>query len=210
VPSQPERSRLKLRERKKARTRDAIQSQALRLFRDQGYEATAVSQIAEAAEVSESTFFRYFPTKEDVVMWDRFDPLILDAVRLQPAGSGPIVALRGAFRDVLGRPSGPVESQTTLPCAHLWERSWGCVCRPCSWCWTIRQRTSSSCSIRPWRSSRRVFRCRREASPVCRCARLDMPSRSYSPARSWVGAASCCAIAASPATGSASHSRYPR
>jgi AcrR family transcriptional regulator len=103
VPSQPERSRLKLRERKKARTRDAIQSQALRLFRDQGYEATAVSQIAEAAEVSESTFFRYFPTKEDVVMWDRFDPLILDAVRLQPAGSGPIVALRGAFRDVLGQ-----------------------------------------------------------------------------------------------------------
>jgi AcrR family transcriptional regulator len=102
-PPQHERSKLTLRERKKARTRDAIQRHALRLFRDQGYEATPVSQIAEAAEVSESTFFRYFPTKEDVIMWDRYDPLILDAVRAQPAGSSPIVALRGAFRDVLGQ-----------------------------------------------------------------------------------------------------------
>jgi AcrR family transcriptional regulator len=67
-----------------------------------GYEATTVSQIAAAAEVSESTFFRYFATKEDVVLWDAFDPLILDALRRQPAGLGPVAALRGAFREVLG------------------------------------------------------------------------------------------------------------
>jgi AcrR family transcriptional regulator len=90
-----------LRERKKARTRAAIQRHALRLFREQGYEATTVSQIAEAAEVSESTFFRYFPTKEDVVLWDAFDPLILDALLRQPLGLGPIAALRGAFHEVL-------------------------------------------------------------------------------------------------------------
>src|SRR5215475_11617890 len=59
-----------LRERKKARTRAAIREHAFRLFRAQGYDATTVEQIAEAAEVSPSTFFRYFPTKEDVVGQD--------------------------------------------------------------------------------------------------------------------------------------------
>src|SRR5438309_1930906 len=87
-----------LRERKKARTRAEIQRHALRLFRRQGYEATTISQIAEAAEVSESTFFRYFPTKEDVVLWDEFDPVIVDAFRSQPVALGPIPALRAAFR----------------------------------------------------------------------------------------------------------------
>ena len=72
-----------LRERKKARTRAEIQRQALRLFREQGYEGTTVGRIAEAAEVSESTFFRYFPTKEDVVFWDEFDPLVFEAFKEQ-------------------------------------------------------------------------------------------------------------------------------
>jgi AcrR family transcriptional regulator len=89
-----------LRERKKARTRAEIQRHALRLFREQGYEATTVSQIAAAAEVSESTFFRYFPTKEDVVLWDEFDPQLVEVLRAQPAGASPVTALRAAFREV--------------------------------------------------------------------------------------------------------------
>ena len=101
--SQDERSTLGLRERKKARTRAAIQRHALRLFRHQGYEATSVSQIAEAAEVSESTFFRYFPTKEDVILWDEYDPRIVEAFHAQPAGLSPVGALRAAFRDVLAQ-----------------------------------------------------------------------------------------------------------
>jgi AcrR family transcriptional regulator len=104
-----------LRERKKARTRAEIQRQALRLFRERGYEATTVARIAEAAEVSESTFFRYFPTKEDVVLWDEFDPLIFEAFKAQPAESDPIRALRDAIRAVLARPS-PTERE------HLRER----------------------------------------------------------------------------------------
>jgi AcrR family transcriptional regulator len=90
-----------LRERKKARTRAEIQRAALRLFRERGYEATTVSQIAQAAEVSGSTFFRYFPTKEAVVLWDEFDISVLELYRSQPAGLGPIQALRAALRMVL-------------------------------------------------------------------------------------------------------------
>jgi AcrR family transcriptional regulator len=89
-----------LRERKKARTRAAIQEHALRLFREQGYHATTVEQIAEAAEISPSTFFRYFPTKEDVVLQDDFDTLVLVALEAQPAGLPAIAAIRAAFSAV--------------------------------------------------------------------------------------------------------------
>lgn len=92
-----------LRERKKAKTRAAIQKEALRLFKEQGYEATTVEQIAEAAEVSPSTFFRYFPTKEDVVFYDVLDPLLIKAYRKQPAEMSPIQALRTAFGKVYKR-----------------------------------------------------------------------------------------------------------
>lgn len=87
-----------LRERKKAKTRAAIQEHALRLFAQRGYDATSVEDIAEAAEVSPSTFFRYFPTKEDVVLYDPFDPILIEAFRRQPADLSPIAAMRAAFR----------------------------------------------------------------------------------------------------------------
>ncbi len=86
--------RLGLRERKKLKTRRAIQENAFRLFAAQGYEATTVEQIAEAAEVSPSTFFRYFPTKEDVVLEDDYDPVIYEAVLAQPADLSPLQAVR--------------------------------------------------------------------------------------------------------------------
>jgi AcrR family transcriptional regulator len=64
------------RQRKKTATRDRIRANALRLFGEQGYDATTVEQIAAAAGVSHMTFFRYFPTKEDVALSDSYDPLI--------------------------------------------------------------------------------------------------------------------------------------
>ena len=91
-----------LRERKKAKTRAAIQEAALRLFDRQGYDATTVDQIAELAEVSQSTFFRYFPTKEDVVLHDRYDPLLLADFAAQPVELSPIAALRRTLRSVFG------------------------------------------------------------------------------------------------------------
>jgi AcrR family transcriptional regulator len=94
--------RLGLRERKKLKTRRSIQEHALRLFQEQGYEATTVEQIAEAAEVSPSTFFRYFPTKEDTVLTDEYDPLILEALRAQPPELSPAEALRNVLRELIG------------------------------------------------------------------------------------------------------------
>jgi len=89
-----------LRERKKARTRASLREHALRLFREQGYQATTVEQIAAAAEVSPSTFFRYFPTKEDVVLQDDMDVRLLEALEQQPPGLAPIAAMRAAIRQV--------------------------------------------------------------------------------------------------------------
>jgi AcrR family transcriptional regulator len=73
------------RERKKNATRDRIRASALRLFRDQGYDATTVEQIAAAAGVSHMTFFRYFPAKEDVALSDSYDPLIAELLLRTPA-----------------------------------------------------------------------------------------------------------------------------
>jgi AcrR family transcriptional regulator len=98
VPDAPAAPRPGLRERKKARTRAAIREHALRLFRAQGYDDTTIEQIAEAAEVSPSTFFRYFPTKEDVVLQDDMDLLWLEAVKAQPADLSPVAALRAGMR----------------------------------------------------------------------------------------------------------------
>ncbi|GIH10141.1 TetR family transcriptional regulator [Rhizocola hellebori] len=87
-----------MRERKKAKTRRTIQDHALRLFAEQGYDATTVDQIAEAAEISPSTFFRYFATKEDVVIEDEYDPLLIELFLGQPASLGPVAAMREAMR----------------------------------------------------------------------------------------------------------------
>jgi len=85
-----------LREKKKARTRRTIREHALRLFTAQGFGPTTVDQIVEAAEVSSSTFFRYFATKEQIVLDNAVDPVMITAVRNLPEGAAPVEGLRGA------------------------------------------------------------------------------------------------------------------
>ncbi len=92
-----------LRELKKRRTRAAIQEAALVLIERQGYERTTCEQIAAAAEVSPATFFRYFPTKEDVVLTDDYDPAIEAAIRARPLREGPLLAARRGIGAVFGQ-----------------------------------------------------------------------------------------------------------
>jgi len=100
-----------LRERKKARTRAAIQRHAIRLFREHGYDATTVEQIAAAAEVSPSTFFRYFPTKEDVLLRDDLDEAFVAAFREQPPGRALVPAVRATLREQFARMSEADQTQ---------------------------------------------------------------------------------------------------
>lgn len=94
---------LGLRERKKQKTRERVRREAYRLFAEHGYEATTVDQIADAAEISSSTFFRYFPTKkEDVVLQDEYDPALAEGVRSRPAGEPIVDAILGSLRGSLG------------------------------------------------------------------------------------------------------------
>lgn len=97
-----------LRERKKQKTRWSIQEHALRLFQEQGYEQTTIDQIAAAAEISPSTFFRYFKTKEDLVIEDDYDPLLLQMILKEPPDLAPIPALRHAIAATFAQ-LGPTE-----------------------------------------------------------------------------------------------------
>ncbi|MFJ9866037.1 TetR family transcriptional regulator [Streptomyces sp. NPDC101165] len=87
-----------LRERKKQRTRDALLRSALELFTTQGYEHTTVDEIAEAVDVSQRTFFRYFAGKEDVAfaVQDLAEARFVAAVRERPAHETPMETLRQA------------------------------------------------------------------------------------------------------------------
>lgn len=94
-----------LRARKKTRTRDAIADAAISLFLAHGFDQVPVSDIAAAAEVSKPTLFRYFPTKEDLVL-HRFADHHGEAARVvrgRPPGVSPVTALHRHFRAGLDR-----------------------------------------------------------------------------------------------------------
>jgi AcrR family transcriptional regulator len=83
-----------LRERKKQKTRESIQREAMRLIQKQGYDQTTIEQIAAAVEISPSTFFNYFPTKEDVVLYDAYDPVLAKLILERPADEPLSISLR--------------------------------------------------------------------------------------------------------------------
>lgn len=100
-PSDQARTVPGLRERKKARTKATIQREAVRLFREQGYTATTIEQIAEAAEVAPSTVFRYFSTKQDLVFSHDYDLPFTMLFQAQSPDLTPIQAERRAIRSIL-------------------------------------------------------------------------------------------------------------
>jgi len=89
-----------LRSRKKIKTSIAIEDAALALFDEQGYDATTVEQIAERAEVSTTTFFRYFPSKADVVLsnYSEHLPALRQAIVERPSAESALVAVRRALQ----------------------------------------------------------------------------------------------------------------
>ena len=83
-----------LRERKKARTREALIAAAIDLFESRGYEGTTIDDIAAAADVSPRTFFRYFASKEEVAVGDDFEPMLIEMIASRPAGESVIESAR--------------------------------------------------------------------------------------------------------------------
>ncbi|MFF6875785.1 MULTISPECIES: TetR family transcriptional regulator [unclassified Streptomyces] len=92
---------LGLRERKKIKTRQAIRTATYALIEEQGYDATTIEQIADRAEVSPSTVFRYFPAKEDIVVTDEWDPVIMAELRARPQDESWADVLRHVMRTAL-------------------------------------------------------------------------------------------------------------
>ncbi|QDY76586.1 TetR family transcriptional regulator [Streptomyces qinzhouensis] len=87
-----------LRERKKQRTRDALARAALELFTTQGFEETTVDEIAEAADVSQRTFFRYYASKLEVAfaVQEAVEEHFLRSLRSRPPEEAPFEALRNS------------------------------------------------------------------------------------------------------------------
>ena len=92
---------LGLRDRKKIKTREAIRRAAMRLIKANGYASTTIEQIAEAAEVSASTYFRYFPSKEVVMIANDLDQVTVDALAKQPPELSSVQAFRRALETTL-------------------------------------------------------------------------------------------------------------
>ena len=96
------------RSRKKQLTRDALIQAALRLFEAKGYDHTAIHEITDAVDVSERTFFRYFASKEDLVLSFVREGAaeFAEALAVRPADEDPLTAARGAFLTSLRRLTG--------------------------------------------------------------------------------------------------------
>lgn len=92
-----------LRERKKEQTRERLRSSAFQLFTERGYDNVTVDEVAEHAEVSKSTLFRYFETKEDLVLADSraHGQLLMATFAERPTDEPVLASLRAALVSVV-------------------------------------------------------------------------------------------------------------
>ncbi len=95
VPSAPAR----LKARKQQVVRDALSAAAMDLFLTRGFEAVTVEEIAQSAGVSRRTFFRYYESKEDVMVeiLDRDGERLLTELDARPLAEPPLLAIRNAL-----------------------------------------------------------------------------------------------------------------
>lgn len=78
-----------------------VQAEAVTRFLSDGFDLVTVEQIAEAADVSAMSVYRWFGTKEGLVIWDEFDPPILQAIERRLADQPPLEAVREGFVELL-------------------------------------------------------------------------------------------------------------
>ena len=90
-----------LRERKRTRTRLMIK-QALRLFAERDTRRRPSRRSPTRQRSRRGRFFRYFPSKEDVVVWDEYDPLALDLLAARSVEEPLAEAFRAVIRETLG------------------------------------------------------------------------------------------------------------
>jgi AcrR family transcriptional regulator len=105
-----------LRERKKFAAMRRIQQVAIDLFDQRGFEHATIEEIALAAEVSPSSVYRYFGSKEQIVLWDEVDVRLFDAVEDELATHPPVEAMRravsGAMSQLFDRDDGLAKRKT--------------------------------------------------------------------------------------------------
>ncbi|GAA4232326.1 AcrR family transcriptional regulator [Streptosporangium album] len=103
-----------LRERKKEQTRRRIAAAALRLFAERGFDAVTINEIAEAAEVAKVTLFKYFPTKESLVLQGVGEEDLAGIVAARPPGQSPLEALRAHYRAFAAEPAAAVDRDALI------------------------------------------------------------------------------------------------
>lgn len=90
-----------LRQRKRTAAMMRIQTVALDLFEARGFDAVTVEEIADASDVSPSSVYRYFGTKEEIVLWDEFDPLLIEHAARAMSAEVPLEGLRRELLDTI-------------------------------------------------------------------------------------------------------------
>jgi len=112
-----------LHERKRQAVRSFLSEVALGLLTDRDFESVTVDEIAAAAGVSRRSFFRYFASKEDVVLQylDQMAERLRDAIVARPAREAPIAAVHAALRPTVA--AYVADANRTLAVVRLLQRS---------------------------------------------------------------------------------------
>lgn len=94
---------LNLRQTARDAVRAEVRDRAMELFAQRGFDATTVDDIVSAVGISARSFFRYFPTKEDVALGDgeRWGAQLVEALAQQPADTDPWQAMRNAMQSLI-------------------------------------------------------------------------------------------------------------
>lgn len=107
-------------ERRKRRTRQAIQKAALELFAERGYRETTINDIAERADVAPRTVTLHFPAKEELLL--DAEPFTFDSLSERLSPRRPNESALGALRDWMATTMTEVETNESEVDGRFWER----------------------------------------------------------------------------------------